>query len=99
MNVGVIKMSTSYEDQRASDIASRVVERVIRNDDFIEGVKGMVGVAVKESYKSNEFKEAVGGVVKDEVTAVFDNHMSEIKDMFTKIGNTLTSLGKENDEE
>ena len=91
-------MSTNNEDSRAVDLASQVVERVIRNENFIDGVKGMTGAAIKESYQSEEFKEAVGGIVKNEVTTVFDNHMSEIKRMFAQIGTALTALGEEDRE-
>lgn len=88
-------MSTKIEDSRAVDLASQVVERVVRNESFINGVKGMTGTEIRESYQSKEFKESVGGIVKDEVTIVFDNHMGEIKKMFAQIGSTLTQLGKE----
>lgn len=99
-------MNINLSDEDTELVASRIADRVVKGDALVTAMKGVVKVGLNEFVESDEFSNAVGsivenkvtGIVKTEVTTVFDNHMSDIKKMFATIGKALSDLGLEEQE-
>ncbi|MDE0142017.1 MAG: hypothetical protein OXI80_22005 [Caldilineaceae bacterium] len=58
------------------------VDRIVRNETFINAIEGVVEVKTKEAFKSEEFVSAVEGIVENELDEAFHKFKNEVFDEY-----------------
>ena len=69
----------------AEPVAAQIADRVVKSDVLVTAIKSAVRSKIDEAFKGETFANAVGNIVEQKVSRIFDNHMGELKEELRKI--------------